>query len=382
MRRRTMGVAAALAALGPWAPAPAAQLSIAAARAAAAANPVTDLLFWSQAERDAAFRRMERMPPGRPLPEPAWTFGGAARTLDGYMAADHLAGVVVLQDGRVRLERYAMGYGPAGRWTSFSVAKSFTSTLVGAAIRDGYIKSVDEPITRYLPELKGSAYEGVTIRQVLTMTSGVKWNEDYFDPKSDVVVSSAFTAPSGQDPVLTYMARLPREAPPGTKWVYKTGETNLVGVLVAHATRKTLADYLSEKVWRPYGMEQDAAWITSPTGQEFGGFGLSVALRDYARMGQFLLEGGRGVLPPGWLAQATAKQADIGLPGHGYGFQWWTNDDGTYDARGIYGQMIHIDPKRRLVVAVSGDWPTAVGPELSARRQAFLDAVTAAADRR
>ena len=91
--------------------------------------------------------------------------------------------------------------------------------------------------------------------------------------------------------------------------------------------------------------------------------------------------GGHGVLPADWLAQATRKQADIGVPGHGYGFQWWTNDDGTYDARGIYGQMIHIDPKRRLVVAINGDWPTAVGPELSAKRQAFLDAVAAAADK-
>ena len=399
MRRpRMTTTAAALAALVAATRAAALQPSPAAAPAptAPAASPITDLLFWSQAQRDSAFRRMEQITPthtvrrgarthpppaGKRLPEPAWTIDGAAQSLGGYMAADHVAGVMVLQDGRVRLERYALGYGAAGRWTSFSVAKSFTSTLVGAAIQDGYIKSVDEPITRYLPELRGSGYEGVTIRQVLTMTSGVKWNEDYFDPKSDVVLSSAYAAPAGQDPVLAYMAKLPRETPPGTKWVYKTGETNLIGVLVAHATHKTLADYLSEKVWRPYGMEQDAAWITSPTGQEFGGFGLSVSLHDYARMGQFILEGGHGVLPADWLAQATVKQADIGAPGHGYGFQWWTNDDGTYDARGIFGQMIHIDPRRRLVVAISGDWAKPVGPEFSARRQAFLDAVVAAADR-
>ena len=363
--------------------------------AAAPSNAITDLLFWPQAVRDANFRRMEQLTPtrtvrrgprvhglpgGRPLAPLAWTSEGRPQTLESYMAGEHVAGVMVLQDGKVRLERYGMGYGEAGRWTSFSVAKSFTSTLAGAAVKDGYIKSVEDPITRYLPELKGSAYEGVSIRQVLTMTSGVKWNEDYTDPNSDVVLSSKATAPAGQDPVLAYMAKLPREATPGTKWVYKTGETNLIGVLVTHATHKTLAGYLSEKIWKPYGMEQDAAWILSPTGQEFGGFGLSVALHDYARMGQFIMEGGHGVLPYGWLAKATVKQADIGLPGHGYGYQWWTNDDGTFDARGIFGQMIHIDPKRRLVVAINADWPTAVGPERSARRSAFIDAVAAAAD--
>ena len=390
-----LSVAAALAAPAAAAPRSAASFPVV-APSTPGTSPITDLLFWPQARRDAEFRRMEQLTPtrtvrrgarvralpkGRPLPELNWSVDGAPQTLDRYMAADHVAGVMVLQDGEVRLERYALGYGPAGRWTSFSVAKSFTSTLVGAAVKDGYIRSVEEPITRYLPELKGSAYDGVTIRQVLTMTSGVRWNEDYTDPRSDVVLSSAHTAPAGTDPVLDYMAKLPREAPAGSKWVYKTGETNLIGVLVAHATHRTLSDYLSEKVWKPYGMEQDAAWIVSPTGAEFGGFGLSVALHDYARMGQFLLEGGHGVLPAGWLAAATTKQADIGAPGHGYGYQWWTNDDGTYDARGIFGQMIHVDPKRRLVVAISGDWPTAVGPELSARRQALLDAVGAAADR-
>ncbi len=383
MAAAAAGVAAVAAAQIPGAPPP-------------KAPAIAQLLFWPQPVRDAKFRRMETLTPvhvvkrgarvrplpaGRPLPAPAWSFQGAPQTVDGYMAGEHVSAVIVLQDGRVRLEKYGLDYGPQGRWTSFSVAKSFTSTLVGAAIRDGYIKSVEDPIVRYLPELKGSAYDGVSIRQVLTMTSGVKWTEDYTDANSDVVKSGAAQAPPGQDPVLYYMSRLPREAAPGTKWVYKTGETNLIGVLVTHATRKTLADYLSEKVWRPYGMEQDAAWITAANGQEFGGFGLSVAPRDYARMGQFILEGGHGVLPAGWSDKAFTKQADIGAPGQGYGYQWWTHDDGTYDARGIFGQMIHIDPKRRLVVVINGDWPTAIGPERSARRQAFVDAVAAAADR-
>ena len=361
----------------------------------APANALTDLLFWPQAKRDANFRQMERLTPthtvrhgdkvkllpkGAPLPALAWTHAGAAQTLDGYMAAEHVAAVMVLQDGKVRLEQYGLGYGPDGRWTSFSVAKSFTSTLVGAAIKDGYIKSVEDPIVRYLPELKGSAYDGVSVRQLLTMTSGVKWNEDYTDPNSDVVAAGHVKAPAGQDPVLYYMAKLPREAQPGTKWLYKTGETNLIGVLVKRASGKPLADYLSEKVWKPYGMAQDAAWITAENGQEFGGFGLSVSLGDYARFGQFVLEGGAGVVAPGWFEAAGSKQADIGQPGAGYGYQWWTRDDRTFDGRGIFGQMIHLDPKRKLVVVINSDWSTAVGPARSAAREAFLQAVIAAAD--
>ena len=135
----------------------------------------------------------------------------------------------------------ARGLTRDGRWTSFSVAKSFTSTLVGAAIRDGYIKSVDDPVTRYIPELAGSGYDGVTVAQLLTMTSGVKWNEDYTDFNSDVARMYAKPAPAGIDPTVAYMRTLPRDTPPGSKWVYKTGETNLVGVLVSRATGKPLS---------------------------------------------------------------------------------------------------------------------------------------------
>lgn len=344
------------------------------------------VLFWNDQERDAGFRAMEKifpthvvrkgehvreLPQGTPLALPE---------LDAYMARERTAAIVVLQDGKVRLEAYRRNFDAAGRWTSFSVAKSFTSTLVGAAVKDGYIKSIEDDVTAYIPELKGSGYEGVSIRQILNMTSGVKWNEDYADPNSDVAKFQAEAPQDGSDPVVSYLRRLPREAEPGTKWVYKTGETNLIGVLVTRATKKTLADYLGEKVWRPYGMEQDAAWMIAPNGQEIGGCCLSVAARDYARMGQFILEGGHGVLPAGWLAQATRKQAGIGQPGFGYGFQWWTRDDGTFAARGIFGQMVNIDPARRLVTVILSDWDKATNPERSLARERFLKSVAAAAD--
>ena len=346
-----------------------------------------EVLFWNQEQRDANFPHMERLFPGhvvkagrkvRTLPA-GKPLAMAAADIDTFMAAQNVAGLIVLQDGKVRLERYARGLDAKGRWTSFSVAKSFTSTLVGAAIKDGFIKSVDEPVTRYLPDLAGSAYDGVSIAQLLTMTSGVKWNENYFDPNSDVARMYAKPAPAGVDPTVAYMRTLPRESAPGAKWVYKTGETNLIGVLVTKATKKPLASYLSEKVWRPAGMEQDAFWMIDPSGQEVGGCCLSVSLRDYARLGQLVLEGGKGVVAPGWFSQATAPKSPSPRPGYGYGYQWWTYPEGRFGAQGIFGQSILIDPAKKLVIAMVSAWPRAVDPKLGADRAAFQAKLVAAA---
>ena len=349
----------------------------------------SEVLFWSQAEREAGFRAMDRITPHRTV-----AAGGDVRALppgdlldldvDGFMQAEKVAGLLVLQDGQVRLERYGLGFGPEGRWTSFSVAKSLTSTLVGAAIADGHIESLQTPITRYLPELAGGAYESVTVRQLLTMTSGAEWNEDYTDPDSDVARFFEPRETGGTDPTLHYMRGLERAAEPGTRWHYSTGETNLVGLLISRATGRTLADYLSETIWRPYGMERDAAWMVDDAGQEPGGCCLVASLRDWGRVGQLVLEDGQidgeSFVPAGWFAEATRKQADIDDPGRGYGFQWWTRDDGRFEAYGIFGQTIHIDPERRLVVVILSAWPTATGRERSQAREAILARIAAAAD--
>ena len=193
--------------------------------------------------------------------------------------------------------------------------------LVGAALQDVTISSVDDPITKYLPEMKGSAYDGVTMRQVLAMTSGVKWNEDYTDPNSDVAKYGRQEPEDGLDIAVAYMRKLPREAAPGTKWAYKTGETHLIGAVLRRATGKTLADYLTEKIWQPYGMERDAVWQLNKSGTELSGCCMAVSLRDYARFGQFVIEGGRAqgkqVVPEKYLLEATRKQADIGVEGRG-----------------------------------------------------------------
>ncbi|WOE73817.1 serine hydrolase domain-containing protein [Alterisphingorhabdus coralli] len=371
--------------------------------AADAAGLPTDenVLFWTQDQRDNAFRQMEvltetrtisagedsfDMAAGDPLKLDKWAGENDKEwTLTQYMQDQRAAGILVLHKGKIRLEEYTLDHSADARWTSFSVAKSFVSTLVGAAIKDGYIKSLDDPLTQYIPELKGSGYDGVSVEQLLTMTSGVQWNEDYTDAESDVAKFNQTKSKDGDNPILTYMATLKREAEPGTRWQYNTGETNLIGVLVSKATGKTLAEYLSEKVWGPFGMQMDAEWILNDGGFEIGGCCISASLRDYALIGHFAATGGvvdgKSVVPEGWFDSAGTKQADIGIPGQGYGYQWWTYDDGAYAARGIFGQSIFIDPKRELVIATSGNWPTAQDQRLSLERNNFFRAVQKSIDR-
>ena len=352
-----------------------------------------DVLSWKQSQREAAFRAMDRMPvlakassvtaSPTPLPLPA---GQPLEIpgIDEYLRQQNTAGLVILQDGRVRFERYGLGFDAAGRWTSFSVAKSFTSTLVGAAIQDGHIKSLEDKVSAYLPGLRGSAYDDVTVRQLLTMSSGVRWNEDYEDPEADVAQFNNATPEAGMDATVSYLRKLPRAHPPGELWNYNTGETNLIGVLVSAATGKPLAQYLQEKIWHPAGMESQATWLLGRTGNEIAGCCLQASTRDFARFGLFVLangaSSGQQVVPPDWFAQATRKQKDIGDPGRGYGFQWWTYDDGSVAAQGIFGQGIYIDPQRRLVIASNSNWTRAsLGPESKAR-EAFDAQVRALID--
>jgi CubicO group peptidase (beta-lactamase class C family) len=280
----------------------------------------------------------------------------------------------VLVDGKVVHEEYALGLKPQDRWTSFSVAKSFTSTLLGAAVKDGFITSLDDPVTKYIPGLNGSAYEGVTVRQLATMTSGVKWDENYTDPNSDVAQMNRFVVEYGADAIVAQMKALPREAEPGAKWVYKTGETNLIGVLVENAVGKPLAEYAQSKIAEPAGFEGGLFWMVDPRGGNIGGCCLSIRLSDYARMGQFALEGGKGIVPEGWFAEATDSAVDFGTSGFGYGYQWWTYPQGTYGAQGIFGQGITLFPDKRpgqgIVFAYVGNWAQASG---GAERGQFLD---------
>lgn len=303
--------------------------------------------------------------------EPRFEHGGREWSLDEFMAAHRASGVLALKDGEVVLERYGLGRSPQDRWISFSVAKSFTSTLVGAAIQDGAIESLDSPVTRYVPELAGEAYDGVTVRHMLTMSSGVAWNEDYTDPNSDV------SQAAGR---MSYMARLGRIHAPGTVFNYNTGETDIVGVLLARAVGQPLVDYASEKVWKPFGMEQDATWLLNERGLERGGACMSMTLRDYGRVGLFVagggVAGGKQVLPEWWVDEATSVQIPNGAPAPGgYGYYWWIRPDGAYEAGGIFGQSITTYRDEGLIVVVNSAWPAPMGDHLSAARDAMVQSI-------
>lgn len=350
------------------------------------------LLFWSQAERQRRFPIMHSIYPSIVVEAGGKTYPLKAKRrikrkwkkstgLDNYIDENNIAGVVVLQNGKIQLEAYGEGMNQNRHWTSFSVAKSVTSMLVGAALKDGYIRSMDDHLEVYITELKGYDYGKVTVRELLTMTSGIDWNEDYTDAQSDVAQMYQAECVGNEAHILSYMKSLERIYPGGEKWNYSTGETDLLGILVHKATGKSMAEYLSEKIWKPYGMQQCAFWLADEcSGMNIGGSGISATLRDYARLGQLMLDQGmiegESVFAEEWLAGATSilHKEDEDSRG-GYGYLWWRSEDGSYTARGIFGQIIYINPAKNLVIAQVAAWPQAGSKELSQRRREFIKAV-------
>jgi CubicO group peptidase (beta-lactamase class C family) len=280
-----------------------------------------------------------------------------------YVSRNRVAGLLILHNGRVLHEQYELGCGPDTRWASMSMAKSLTATLVGVALRDGHIGGLEEPVVQYLPELAGSAYDGVSIRHLIQMTSGARWDDTQVDPQSERRWMLQLQLDRQPGAILAYLATLPRVAEPGTRWNYSTGETHVAGALVRAATGRWLADYLSDRIWSRLGMEQDAAWqLESPGGIEVGGSGVCATLRDYARFGSFMMNGGtidgEPVLPAGWLAEATTARM-IGGSRVDYGYMWWAVpdargalDDGAFSARGIFGQYLYVNPRHGILIAV------------------------------
>lgn len=295
----------------------------------------------------------------------SFTAAGKIYDLPDYVALNRMVGLLVLKDGKIAFEHYDFGIDRSTHWMSMSMAKSFVSTLVGAAIKDGFIGGVADPVTQYLPQLKGSAYDGVSIKDVLMMSSGVKWDETYVDAKSDrrkfLELQIASNKPGA---IFDLLRTLPRVAQPGTRFNYNTGETVLIGEIVQSATKMHLADYLSQKIWQPIGMESDGRWwLDSPDGHEVGGSGILATLRDFGRFGQFILDGakvgGQSIVPEWWLTDATSAKPIEGLGAtNGYGYQWWTIKtetagkihEGAFMGRGIHGQYLYINPKHRVVI--------------------------------
>lgn len=291
-----------------------------------------------------------------PLKQFSYDVDGKQYDLYDVLSMNRVSGMIMLHRGEIVFEKYLLGNDEHTRWMSMSIAKSVTATLIGAAIQDGAIKSINDPIVNYLPRFKDTAYDGVTVQQLLQMRSGVAWNETYTDPTSDRrrMLEAQISQKSGA--ILDLMASLPRAAAPGSVWNYSTGETQVAGALVQAATGKTVADYLSEKIWAPLGMQSDASWwLESPDGLEIGGSGLAATLRDYGRFGLFLLHDGKidqqRVLPQGWLKAASRAQV-IGGEQIDYGYMLWPLHGNSYAAEGIFGQYVFVDPDKQLVVVM------------------------------
>jgi CubicO group peptidase (beta-lactamase class C family) len=314
-------------------------------------------------------------PHTRSLAELTFEVGDVRFSLSDYMARRRTAGLLILKNGEIALERYGMDSGPETRWMSFSSAKSMTSTLCGAALHDGAIASLDDCCDLYLPRLRGSAYEGVTVRNVLRMCSGVAWSEEDDGRSAGGGLSRAVVSRQ-PGAVLDLLCSLPRARPQGVVFNYSTGESCLLGALVAAATGRPLADTCAETIWGPAGMEADGCWhLESDGGLEMGGFGVSARLRDVGRFGQLVLEdgnafSGRRALPPGWrdlAGQPDSAPTGFGrlMPGSpmGYGYQWWALPHGptgvhagAFLAIGAFGQYIYIHPTAQVVAVIQSAW--------------------------
>ncbi len=306
-----------------------------------------------------------------PLKNVQFETGGKHYDLFDYLALNRVAGILILKNGEVVFEDYELGIGPKTLWPSYSMAKSSSSTLIGAALQDGSISSLDDPVTRYVPVLKGGAYEGVSVRNVIQMASGVKWDETYTDPKSDRRKLLEIQLQQKPGTILPFMSALPKAGAPGTIWNYNTGETFVVGAVLEGATHKPLAKYLSEKIWVPWGMESEAKWqLESPNGMGWAGGGLLGTLRDFARLGLLVqadgVIDGKRVVPPGWFDEAGSGK-EIGGKYVDYGYLWWTFPkgdavhDGAFQAEGIFGQHLYINRKEKVVIVVLSARPKPTG---------------------
>jgi CubicO group peptidase (beta-lactamase class C family) len=302
----------------------------------------------------------------------SYIYANQQHTLDEYFVRNYVVGFVVLHDNQVLLERYFHGADRESRFLSNSVSKSFTSVLVGAAIAEGKIKSVDDPVVKYLPWLRDSGYRDTTIKNLLEMASGVKFDEQYTNPDADISrYASALLhgEPSFHDLALSIKAKVK----PGTKFEYQTINTQVLGMTLEAATGQTLNHYAEEKLWSKIGPEGDAFLFRSTRqAQMCAGSALNVRLRDYARFGLMAMYGGTlGVLqvvPEAWIKASTQPQEKVLQPqpngpndhqNFGYGYQWWLlyDDDGSFAALGIYGQTIYVNPNRHVVIVQTAAWP-------------------------
>jgi CubicO group peptidase (beta-lactamase class C family) len=267
--------------------------------------------------------------------------------------------LVILKDGAIVHESYHLGTGPEDRRISWSVAKSFLSALTGTLVADGSITTLDVALTDLVPALAGSAYDGATLRHVLQMSSGVRFDEDYLDFWSDINRMGRVLALGGSMDGFA-ASLIDQDAPPGDRWHYVSIDTHVVGMALAGATGRSVTDLMADRIVAPMGFEADPIYLTDGHGVPFVLGGLNLTTRDYARFGQMLAQDGqwqgRQIVPSGWIAQTTTPSAPTAPGSIGYGYQWWIPagwPPGRFLAQGVYGQFLLVDQARNVVIAVN-----------------------------
>ncbi|CAA7194017.1 serine hydrolase domain-containing protein [Chryseobacterium potabilaquae] len=281
-----------------------------------------------------------------------------------YLADHKTVAFMIIQNDTIQYERYWQKYNEASIVPSFSMAKSITSILIGCAIDDKLIKSVNEPITNYIPELKKSGFDKVTIEHVLQMTSGIKFNEGYKNPFGDVATFYYGTN------LRKAVSKMTLKVEPGKQFEYVSGNTQLLGMVLAKALKdKTVSSYLEEKIWKPLGMEFDASWSLDrkKDGMEKTFCCVNARARDFAKIGRLYLNKGKWegkqIVSEDWVTQSTKIDTSNGSAWY-YQYQWWLpTKTGDFMAKGILGQYIYVNPKKNLIIVRLGkskdkvDWP-------------------------
>ncbi len=279
---------------------------------------------------------------------------------DGWIKTRAVTSLLVMKDGKIRHEEYFLGTTADDRRISWSVAKGYLSALFGVLMAEGVIDSLDDPVVKYAPKLKGSAYETASIRNVLNMASGVTFDEDYLDFNSDINRMGRVLALGGA--LDDFSAGLSESfATPGETWQYVSIDTHVISMVIRGATGRDVPGLLAEKILSPLGLEQDGYYVTDGAGVAFVLGGLNFTTRDFARFGQMILQngeyGGVRVVPADWIAQSTVASAPTAPGKIGYGFQWWIPKDahkGEFLARGVYGQYIYFDQSRGVLITTTG----------------------------
>lgn len=315
----------------------------------------------------------------------SYKVNGKTYTPEDFLERSYTNALLVMKDGRIVSEIYRNNSNERTRFMGWSMTKSVTSTLVGALLADKLIASLDDPIVRYLPELRGGGYDGTTIRQILQMRSGVDYEERYDFTNPGIAATNHINALVKNVARFADVARtIKRAHPPGQEFAYKTIDTAVLGWLIERVSGGSVAAYTARKLWEPLGTEADGFYIMDGApgvGREFSGAGFNATLRDWGRFGQMMLDGGvangNRIVSPQWVDMASAPAATEDARG-GYGMQWWTMPNTpAYSAIGLQGQYVFVDPATRTVVVKLSYFPPADDTAVSEETAAFLAAASA-----